>query len=135
MISNIFVNLPVKDLEKSKAFFEAIGGKVNQQFTDETASSIVLSDNIFVMLLTHAKFREFSPKEIASTKTTAEVLIALGVDSKDELDRIVDAAIKAGGKETRPPADYGFMQQRVFEDLDGHHWEVVYVDPAAVEPF
>ena len=135
MISNIFLNLPVKDLEKSKKFFEAIGGKVNQQFTDETASSIILGGNIFCMLLTHAKFREFSPKEIVDARKTAEVLIALGVDSKEEVNRIVDAAIKAGGKETRPPADYGFMQQRVFEDLDGHHWEVIYMDPAHVQPY
>ena len=134
MISNIFVNLPVKDLEKSKKFFEAIGGKVNQQFTDETASSIILGGNIFCMLLTHAKFKEFNPKQIADAKTS-EVMIALGVDSKEEVNRIVDAAIKAGGKETRPPADYGFMQQRVFEDLDGHHWEVIYMDPAHVQPY
>jgi predicted lactoylglutathione lyase len=135
MINNIFVNLPVKDLEKSKKFFEAIGGKVNQQFTDETASSIVLSDNIFVMLLTHAKYREFTSKEIANAGKSSEVLIALGVDSKAEVDRVVNAAIKAGGKETRPPADYGFMQQRVFEDLDGHHWEVIYMDPAHVQAY
>jgi predicted lactoylglutathione lyase len=135
MINNIFVNLPVKDLEKSKTFFEAIGGKVNQQFTDETASSIVLSDNIFVMLLTHAKYREFTSKEIANAGKSSEVLIALGVDSKAEVDRVVNAAIKAGGKETRPPADYGFMQQRVFEDLDGHHWEVIYMDPAHVQAY
>jgi predicted lactoylglutathione lyase len=135
MISNIFVNLPVKDLEKSKTFFEAIGGKVNQQFTDETASSIVLGGNIFCMLLTHAKYKEFSPKQIADASKTSEVMIALGVDSKEEVNRIVDAAIKAGGKETRPPADYGFMQQRVFEDLDGHHWEVIYMDPAHVQPY
>jgi uncharacterized protein len=135
MISNIFVNLPVKDLEKSKKFFEAIGGTVNQQFTDETASSIVLSGNIFVMLVTHDKYKQFTTKEIANAARTSEVLIALGVDSKAEVDRIADAAIRAGGKETRPPADYGFMQQRVFEDLDGHHWEVVYVDQAHVQPY
>jgi uncharacterized protein len=135
MINNIFVNLPVKDLEKSKKFFEAIGGKVNQQFTDETASSIILGGNIFAMLITHAKYKEFTSKEIANAGKTSEVLIALGVDSKAEVDRIVDAAIKAGGKETRPPADYGFMQQRVFEDLDGHHWEVIYMDPAHVESY
>ena len=135
MISNIFVNLPVKDLEKSKKFFEAIGGKVNQQFTDETASSIILGGNIFCMLLTHAKYKEFSPKQIADTNKTSEVMIALGVDSKEEVNRIVDAAIKAGGKETRPPADYGFMQQRVFEDLDGHHWEVIFMDPAHVQAY
>lgn len=135
MISNIFINLPVKDLEKSKKFFEAIGGTINQQFTDETASSVVLGGNIFCMLLTHAKFKEFCPKEIVDARKSAEVLIALGVDSKEEVSRIVDAAIKAGGKETRPPADYGFMQQRVFEDLDGHHWEVIYMDPAHVQPY
>jgi predicted lactoylglutathione lyase len=135
MINNIFVNLPVKDLEKSKKFFEAIGGKVNQQFTDETASSIILGGNIFAMLITHAKYKEFTSKEIANAGKTSEVLIALGVDSKAEVDRIVDAAIQAGGRETRPPADYGFMQQRVFEDLDGHHWEVIYMDPAHVEAY
>jgi uncharacterized protein len=135
MISNIFVNLPVKDLEQSKKFFEAIGGTINQQFTDETASSVILGGNIFVMLLTHAKFSEFNPKQIADARKSSEVMIALGVDSKEEVNRIVDAAIKAGGKETRPPADYGFMQQRVFEDLDGHHWEVIYMDPAHVQPY
>jgi predicted lactoylglutathione lyase len=135
MINNIFVNLPVKDLEKSKAFFEAIGGTINQQFTDETASSVVLGGNIFVMLVTHAKYKEFTSKEIANAAKTSEVLIALGVDSKAEVDRVVNAAVKAGGKETRPPADYGFMQQRVFEDLDGHHWEVIYMDQAHVEPY
>jgi predicted lactoylglutathione lyase len=135
VISNIFVNLPVKDLEKSKAFFEAIGGKINQQFTDETASSVVLGGNIFCMLLTHAKFKEFCTKEIVDARRSAEVLIALGVESRDEVNWIVDAAVKAGGRETRPPADYGFMQQRVFEDLDGHHWEVIYMDPDHVQPY
>jgi predicted lactoylglutathione lyase len=135
MINNIFVNLPVKDLEKSKKFFQAIGGKVNQQFTDETASSIILGGNIFCMLLTHAKYEEFSSKQIADANKTSEVIVALGVDSKEEVNRIADAAIKAGGKETRPPADYGFMQQRVFEDLDGHHWEVIYMDPAHVQAY
>jgi len=135
MISNIFVNLPVKDLEKSKKFFEAIGGTINQQFTDETASSVVLGGNIFVMLLTHAKYKEFSSKPIADTGKSSEAIFALGVDSKAEVDRIADAAIKAGGKETRPPADYGFMQQRAFEDIDGHQWEVIYMDPAHVQPY
>ena len=135
MISNIFVNLPVKDLEKSKTFFEAIGGTINKQFTDETAASIVLGSNIFAMLLTHDKYRQFTSKDIANAGKTSEVIICVGVDSKAEVDRIVDAAIKAGGKETRPPSDYGFMQQRVFEDLDGHHWEVIYMDPAHVQPY
>lgn len=133
MINNIFVNLPVNDLEKSKAFFEAIGCTINKQFTDETAASVVIGENIYAMLVTHAKYREFTSKEIANAARTSEVLIALGVDSKAEVDRVVNAAIKAGGKETRPASDYGFMQMRVFEDLDGHHWEVIYMDPAHVQ--
>ena len=133
MISNIFVNLPVKDLEKSKAFFQAIGCTINKQFTDETAS-IIIGGNIFAMLLTHDKYKQFTSKEIANAGKTSEVLIALGVDSKAEVNRIVDAAVKAGGKETRPAQDYGFMQLRTFEDLDGHHWEVLYMDPAHVQP-
>jgi predicted lactoylglutathione lyase len=135
MINNIFVNLPVKDLEKSKAFFEAIGCTINKQFTDETAASVIIGANIFAMLLTHAKYKEFTSKEIANAGKTSEVLIALGVDSKAEVDRVVNAAVKAGGKETRPAQDYGFMQQRVFEDLDGHHWEVLYMNPAHVQPY
>ena len=134
MISNIFVNLPVKDLEKSKAFFVALGATINQQFTDDTASSIVLGGNIFAMLLTHDKYKTFTSKEIANAGKTSEVLIALGVDSKEEVNRIVDAAVKAGGKETRPAQDYGFMQLRTFEDLDSHHWEVAYMDPSYVQP-
>jgi len=134
MISNIFVNLPVRDLEKSKAFFQAIGCTINKQFTDETAASIIIGGNIFAMLLTHDKYKQFTSKEIANAGKTSEVLIALGVDSKAEVNRIVDAAVKAGGKETRPAQDYGFMQLRTFEDLDGHHWEVLYMDPAHVQP-
>lgn len=86
------------------------------------------------MLLTHEKYKQFTAKEIANAGKTSEVLIALGVGAKSEVNRIVDAAVKAGGKETRPPQDYGFMQMRVFEDLDGHHWEVLYMDPAHVQP-
>lgn len=133
MISSIFVNLPVKDLEKSKAFFEALGCTINRQFTDETAASVVIGGNIYAMLLTHEKYRQFTAKEIANAGKTSEVLLALGVDSKAEVSRIVDAAVKAGGRETRPASDYGFMQMRVFEDLDGHHWEVIYMDPAHVQ--
>src|SRR5262249_6859992 len=130
-----FVNLPVKDLRKSRAFFEAIGCKINEQFSDETAASVVIGGNIFAMLLTHDKWAQFSSKKPADTSTTGEVIIALGVESRDELNKIVDAAVKAGGKETRPAADYGFMQQRVFEDLDGHHWEVIFMDPKHVQPY
>ena len=133
MINNIFVNLPVKDIGKSRAFFQALGCAINPQFSDETAACVVMGGNIFAMLHTHDKYRQFTSKEIANAASTSEVLIALGVDSKSEVDRIADAAVKAGGKETRPPQDYGFMQMRVFEDLDGHHWEVAYMDPAHVQ--
>jgi hypothetical protein len=134
MINNIFVNLPVKNLQKSTAFFQAIGCTINPQFTDETAACVVMGGNIHAMLHTHEKYKQFTSKEIANAAKTSEVLIALGVESREELNRIVDAAVKAGGKETRPAQDYGFMQLRVFEDLDGHHWEVAHMDPAHVQP-
>ena len=134
MSTKIFVNLPVKDLEKSKAFFKALGWTFNPQFTDETAASLVISDDIYAMLLTHKKFSEFTDKKIADTSKTAQCLIALSVDSKADVNRIADAAFRAGGKEVKPPQDYGFMQLRSFEDLDGHHWEVLYMDPAHVQP-
>ena len=135
MATKIFVNLPVKDLKKSIEFFSALGYTFNPQFTDETAASVIIGGNIFAMLLTHDKWKMFSSKPIVDANKSSEVIIALGVDSKAEVNRIADAAVKAGGKETRPPADYGFMQQRVFDDLDGHHWEVIYMDPAHVQAY
>jgi predicted lactoylglutathione lyase len=132
MATKIFVNLPVKDLDKSMAFFKTLGWTFNPQFTDDTAACLVISDDIYAMLLTHEKFKQFTDKKIADG-TSAEALIALGVGSKDEVNRIADAAIKAGGKEAKPPQDYGFMQLRSFLDLDGHHWEILYMDPAHVQ--
>lgn len=133
MSTKIFVNLPVKDLNKSMTFFKALGWTFNPQFTDETAASLVISDDIYAMLLTHKKFSEFTNKKIADG-TTAEVLIALGVDSKAEVNRIADAAVKAGATQAKPPQDYGFMQLRSFLDLDGHHWEILYMDPGHIQP-
>lgn len=133
MSIKIFVNLPVKDLNRSMDFFKALGWTFNPQFTDETAASLVISDDIYAMLLTHNKFSEFTNKKIADTGST-EVLIAIGVDSKAEVNRIADAALNAGAKEAKPPQDYGFMQLRSFLDLDGHHWEILYMDPAHVQP-
>ena len=133
MSTKIFVNLPVKDLDKSMTFFKTLGWTFNPQFTDETAASMVISDDIFVMLLTHKKFAEFTDKKIAD-RSTVEAIIALGVESKTEVNRLADAALKAGGKEAKPPQDYGFMQLRSFLDLDEHHWEVFYMDPAHVQP-
>jgi uncharacterized protein len=134
MSTKIFVNLPVRDLNKSMAFFRALGWDFNKQFTDETAASLVISDDIYAMLLTHKKYAEFTTKQIADTSKTSQVMIALSVDSKEEVNRIADAAMKAGAKPVKPPQDYGFMQLRAFEDLDGHHWEVFYMDPAHVQP-
>ena len=132
MSTKIFVNLPVKDLDKSMSFFKSLGWTFNPQFTDDTAACMVISDDIYAMLLTHDKFKQFTDKKIADGGSV-EALIALGVGSKDEVNRIADAALKAGGKEAKPPQDYGFMQMRSFLDLDGHHWEIVYMDPAHVQ--
>jgi predicted lactoylglutathione lyase len=129
----IFVNLPVKNLDASMTFFKALGFTFNAQFTDETAACMVISDDIFAMLLTHDKFKQFTPKAIADTSKTSEVLTALSAESKDEVNKMVDAALKAGGQKLREPQDYGFMYERSFQDLDGHIWEIMWMDPAAVK--
>ncbi len=134
MSTKIFLNMAVKDLAKSMAFFRALGWEFNPQFTDETAASLVISEHIYAMLLTHKKFSEFTPKQIADTTSTAEVMIALSQDSKEAVHKLVDAAVKAGASETKPMQDYGFMILRTFEDLDGHIWEVFFMDPAHLQP-
>jgi len=128
MAQQIFINLPIKDLKKSMAFYEAIGFKNNPQFTDETAAAMALSENIVVMLLTYNKFREFTPKTIIDAKQTVGVLNSLSFPSNAEMNDFVSKALKAGGKEYRDPQDFGFMQLRCFEDLDGHNWEAFYMD-------
>lgn len=133
MSTKIFLNLPVKDVKRSMAFFSEVGWTFDKQFTDETAASMVISDTIYCMLLTHEKFMQFSPKAITDTSKTTEVLISLVVDSKEEVHKLVDAAIRAGAK-AEPMNDYGFMIQRAFEDLDGHNWAINYMDPAHVQP-
>lgn len=132
MISNIFINLPVKDLDKSMAFFKAIGFSFNSQFTDKTAACLVMNDNIYAMLLTHDKVKEFTNKPIADAQKTLEVLTALAVESKTKVNELADRAIKAGGTEAYSPKDYGFMFARSFEDPDGHIWEVFWMDPGQV---
>ena len=132
MATQIFINLPVKDLKKSMAFYEAIGFKNNPQFTDDTAACMVLSDTIFVMLLTYNKFKEFTSKEIIDAKKTVGVLNSMSVSSNDELNSFVDRALKAGGNEYRAAQDFGFMQLRCFEDLDGHNWEAFYMDMSKI---
>ncbi|WHZ16058.1 MAG: Glyoxalase family protein [Nitrospira sp.] len=133
MISKIFVNLPVKDLDKSMAFFKAIGFSFNPQFTDKTAACMVMSDDIYAMLLTHDKAKQFTGKQIADAHKTTEVLTALAVESKAKVNEVADKAIQAGGKEPYSPKDYGFMFARSFEDPDGHIWEVFWMDQAQVQ--
>ena len=132
MATKIFVNLPVKDLNNSIGFFEKLGYPSNPQFTDETAACIVISDDIYAMLLTHAKFKEFTNKEISDATKKVEVIVSLSVDSKEKVSETVDKAIRAGGTEPTQEKDFGFMFLRSFQDLDGHLWEVVWMDPAAV---
>jgi predicted lactoylglutathione lyase len=127
----IFVNLPVADLAAAKAFYEAVGAVNNPQFTDDTAACMVFSDTIHVMLLTHDKFRQFTPKRIADAHTTSEVLIAISTDSREAVDDITEKAIAAGGREARPAEDHGWMYGRSFEDPDGHIWEPMWMDAEA----
>ncbi|MER6025560.1 VOC family protein [Streptomyces sp. NPDC001851] len=129
----IFVNLPVNDLDASKKFFTELGYTINPQFSDEKAASVVISDTIFVMLLTKPFYATFTKKEIADATTTSEVLVCLSAESREKVDELVDKAIAAGGTASGPTQDHGFMYGRAFDDLDGHTWEVMWMDPAAVE--
>lgn len=128
MKSQIFINLPVKDLPKAMDFYTRIGFTNNPQFTDETAACMVISDEIFVMLLTHDKFKQFITKEIADTSKTTAVINSLSLESVAKMNEMMAKALAAGGNEYSEAKDYGFMQQRSFEDLDGHCWEVFYMD-------
>ncbi|MDB5634161.1 MAG: lactoylglutathione lyase [Tardiphaga sp.] len=132
MTKLIFINLPVSDLPRATAFYEAIGASKNEQFCDDTASCMVFSDTIHTMLLTHDKFRQFTSKKIADAKTSSEVLICISAESRDAVDDMVRKADAAGGGvDPCPKQDYGFMYGRSFEDPDGHIWEVVWMDMAA----
>lgn len=130
----IFINLPVADLPKSKAFYEAVGATNNPAFTDDTAACMVVEDgSIHVMLLTHAKWATFTSKAIPDAHTTAQVLLCVSADSREAVDGQVDKAVAAGGKaDPTPTQDFGFMYGRSFEDPDGHIWEVMWMDPAAI---
>jgi predicted lactoylglutathione lyase len=128
MSKKIFINLPVTDLTRSMDFYSSIGFTNNPQFTDATAACMVLTDEIYVMLLTHKKLAEFTGKAIINAKESLGVINCISVDSAAEVNSITDAAVKAGGAEPTPAKDYGFMQQRSFEDPDGNDWEVIYMD-------
>jgi len=133
MATNIFVNLPVKDLPRSMKFFEAVGYTFNPQFTDETAACMVISENIYAMLLTHPKFQQFTPKAICDATKSTEVLVALSCDSRQQVEELIEKALAAGGTRYSEPKDYGFMYQDGFADLDGHIWEIFYMDPSHVQ--
>jgi len=128
MAKQIFINLAVKDVQKSMDFYTALGFTNNPQFSDDSGKCMVWSDNIFVMIMTHEKFATFATKSIADTKTKLAGLFSLSVDSVDEVNKIVNEGIKAGGVEPNEMRDYGFMQQRTIEDFDGHTWEIFFMD-------
>lgn len=130
----IFVNLPIKDMGRSQAFFRALGFDFNPQFTNEQGACMVISEDIFTMLLVEPFFQGFTKKKIANAKEATEVLVCLSCDSRAEVDALVKKALAAGGTAPNAPQDHGFMYSHGFEDLDGHVWELVWMDPAAAPP-
>lgn len=128
MAKQIFINLAVKDLQKSMDFYTALGFSNNPQFSDDSAKCMVWSENIFVMIMTHEKFAGFTKKPIADTKNNVAGLFSLSLDSVDEVNKVMANGLKAGGIEPTEMKDYGFMQQRTIEDFDGHTWEIFYMD-------
>ena len=128
MATKIFVNLPVKDLGKSMEFFKKLGFSFNAQFTDETAACMVVSDDIYVMLLTHEKFKAFTPKKICDATTSTEVLVCLSCESRASVDEMVRKAVAAGGTTYNDPQDHGFMYAHGFQDPDGHIWELIHME-------
>ena len=131
MATKIFVNLPVKDLVKTKDFFGKLGLQFNPQFTDETAGCMIVSEEAYVMLLTHPKFKEFAPHAIADANKSTEVLVTLSCENRGKVDEMVAKAVEAGGHTYSKPKDYGFMYGHGFQDLDGHVWELFYMEPNA----
>ncbi len=131
MANQIFVNLPVKNLDKSVEFFTKLGFSFNPQFTNEEATLMIIEENISVMLLVEKFFKTFTNKEITDTATTMEVILCLSADNREKVDELVDKAMAAGASPSNFAQDQGFMYGRSFQDLDGHLWEVMYMDPIA----
>jgi len=131
MTRQIFVNLPVKDLDKTIAFFTALGFEFNAQFTDENATCMIIGTDSFVMLLVEPFFKTFVNKPIANAMETTEVIVSISAESRADVDKMVENAIKAGGTAPNPVRDHGWMYQHGFQDLDGHIWEIGYMDMAA----
>lgn len=132
MVRDIFVNLPVKHLPKAIAFFTELGFTFNPQYTDDTATCMILGEHIYAMLLTEEKFQGFTPKALCNANTHSEVLTCLAVADRETVDSLVSKALAAGGRTLSEPKDYGFMYQHGFEDLDGHIWELVALQEEAV---
>lgn len=130
----MFVNLPVRDLSRSIAFFKKLGFRFDPRFTDDQATCMVIGGDAYVMLLQEKRFMDFARKPIADTTRETESIFALSADSRDEVDELVNGALSSGGKPAAEQQDEGFMYSRSFYDLDGHHWEAVYMDPQAVDP-
>ncbi|MCX2923918.1 VOC family protein [Streptomyces sp. NEAU-W12] len=129
----IFVNLATNDLDASKEFFTALGYEINEQFSDENTASVVIGEAVVAMLHTRQRYAEFTKKEIADSTKTSEVLLALSSESREKVDELVERALAAGGSVSRETQDEGFMYGRAFDDLDGHTWEVVWMDPSVLE--
>lgn len=127
----LYLNLSVRDLERSKAFFGALGFAFYPGFTDQSGACMILSDQCYVMLLTEARFRDFTPRAICDTARSTEGIFALTAESRAEVDALLATALAAGGTPAMPAQDHGFMYACSFYDLDGHHWEVFWMDPAA----
>lgn len=132
MVSKIFVNVAVKDVQKSIAFFKEIGFIFSPQFTDENAACMIIAENIFAMLVIEKRFKDFTKKEICDARINTEVLLALDVESREKVDEIIQKAVNAGGSIYMEAQDYGWMYSHSFEDLDGHQWEFFYMDESAV---
>lgn len=133
MATKIFVNLPVKNLDKSVEFFTQLGFAFNPEFTDETATCMIVAEDIFVMLLTEAKFKTFTPKPICDATKSTEVLVCLSSESREKVDEMVRKAVSAGGTTYNEPQAHGFMYGHGFQDLDGHIWELIYMEPSSIK--
>ena len=133
MNRKIFVNLPVSDLDRAMTFFRQLGFSFEPRFTDQTAACMVISPDIYAMLLTEEKFRAFTPKPLCDAHQQTEVLVCLSCDSRQEVDELVQQAIAAGGSTYNEPQDYGFMYGHGFQDPDGHIWELMYMEPTHLQ--
>jgi uncharacterized protein len=133
MKTKIFVNIPVKELNKSVDFFTKLGFNFNPQFTDENATCMIVGEDIFVMLLVEKFFKSFTKKEICDTSKSTEVILALSVESREKVDQMIDEAVGAGGSEPREKQDHGWMYGRSFEDIDGHLWEVFFMEESTIK--